>query len=200
MSLAVEAPRVPTRWWRDAVGQVVDVVEDGFDWVVDRLEDRGFRQVDALIEWCEARGHRQRACRVYRGLLAARDGVEEQLGLVPREDRHRLFAVAAHVSEALALVYVQVFPVQGHGADGFTHVEQFGNDAMLLRALAEATRPRAPGESRAAAAPGIEQAAAAALDELATGGFRPDSAWVDRFRVLLRPVVGGSVRLVAHLR
>jgi hypothetical protein len=200
MSLAAEVPRVPTRWWQDVVGHVGDVVEDGADWLLDRLEDRGFPQVDALIEWCEAVGRRQRARRMYRGLLSARAAAEREFGRVPREDRHRLFAVAAAASEGLALLYQRVFPVQGHGADGFSHVEQFGNDAMLLRGLAEATRPRVRGESRAAAAPRVEQVAATALDELAADGFRPDSAWVDRFRVLLRPVVGGSVRFAAHLR
>jgi hypothetical protein len=200
MSFAAKAPRVPTRWWQDVAGQVSGVVEDGADWALDRLEDYGFPQVDALIERCEALGRRQRARRVYRGLLAVRGDVDRELGLVAREERHRLFAVAAHTSEALALAYERVFPVQGHGADGFSHVEQFGNDAELLRALAEATRPRAQGESRAAAAPRIEQAAAAELDELATAGFRPELAWIDRLRVLLRPVVGGSVRFVAHLR
>lgn len=200
MSFAAEVPRVPTRWWRDVVAQVGGMVEDGTDWVLDRLEDYGFPQVDALIERCEALGRRQRARRIYRGLLAVRVEVDRELGLVAREDRHRLFAVAAHASEALALVYERVFPVQGHGADGFSHVEQFGNDAALLRALAEATRPRAQGEPRAAAVLRIEQVAAAELDDLTTAGFRPDSVWVDRFRVLLRPVVGGSVRFVAHLR
>ncbi|WP_394622313.1 hypothetical protein JNUCC0626_50120 (plasmid) [Lentzea sp. JNUCC 0626] len=191
---------MPTHWWQDVIGHLGDVAEDGADWLVDRLESRGFPQVDAFIEWCEAVGRRQRARRVYRDLLSARSAVERELGRVPREDRHRLYAVGAAASEGLALVYERVFPVQGHGADGFSHVEQFGNDAMLLRALAEATRPRERGESRAAAAPTVEQVAAAALDELAANGFRPDSAWVDRFRVLLRPVVGGSVRFAAHLR